>query len=144
VPDIAAEQIEAFITEGFLSYDDLTFLEPEDLAEVGGTTPEHASAIIAYAEEAAIRVEEETRAARAAEAEARAAEAAAAPAQPASPAAKLFPDTDESRPEEAKPTVESLFGPDTSENPPEEPVDAAQVLGEEAPAQPEQKPDEGA
>src|SRR5205823_958795 len=64
LPDITDEQVEAYITEGFLSYDDLTFLEPAQLAEVSGTTEEHAEAIIAYAEGAAERVEQETRAAR--------------------------------------------------------------------------------
>ena len=30
------EMVEAFIEEGFLSYDDLTFVEPAELAETGG------------------------------------------------------------------------------------------------------------
>src|SRR5213075_1974258 len=36
IPGITDELIEAFITEGFLSFDDLTFLEPADMAELGG------------------------------------------------------------------------------------------------------------
>ena len=35
VPNVAAEMVEAFIEEGFLSYDDLTFVEPAELARVG-------------------------------------------------------------------------------------------------------------
>ena len=61
IPDVTAEMVEAFIEEGFLSYDDLTFLEPAELGELAGVTEEEAEEIIAFAEEAAVRVEEETR-----------------------------------------------------------------------------------
>lgn len=61
LPNVTDEIIEAFIEEGFLSYDDLTFIEPADMAELAGTTEEHAEEIIAYAEEAALRVEEEAK-----------------------------------------------------------------------------------
>src|SRR5215831_3612695 len=77
IPNVTPEMVEAFIEEGFLSYDDLTFLEPAQLAELAGVTEDQAEEMIAYAEEAAERVEEETKAAKAAEAEARAAAAAA-------------------------------------------------------------------
>src|SRR6266852_1824248 len=36
IPGITDELLEAFITEGFLSFDDLTFLEPAEMAELGG------------------------------------------------------------------------------------------------------------
>ena len=143
LPDVTDEQVEAFITEGFLSYDDLTFLEPAQLAEVAGTTAEHCEAIIAYAEEAAERVEEETRAARAAAAEADARAAAEAPPAPTPPSAveRLFPsDSEEPKAQEAKPTVESLFGPDEPQATSTESLSAAQVFGEQ-PA-PEQKTEE--
>jgi N utilization substance protein A len=148
LPGINDEQVEAFIEEGFLSFDDLTFLEPAQLAELGGMTEEQAEEVIAYAEEAAERVEEETRLAKEAEAEARAAApaGAAAPAAPRSSGAPrvsdLFPPEEgaPAAPEEAKPTLESLFGPDT---PPataeEETLSAAQVFGE-TPAAPEETP----
>ena len=67
IPGVTTEMVEAFIEEGFLSYDDLTFLEPAELGELAGVTEEQADDIIAFAEEAAVRVEEETRAAKAAE-----------------------------------------------------------------------------
>src|SRR5439155_12462799 len=72
VPGITAELVEAFIEEGFLSYDDLTFLEPAQLAELAGVTEEQAEEIIAFAEEGSERVEEESRLAREAEDAARA------------------------------------------------------------------------
>src|SRR5213075_1245784 len=56
VPDVTEEMVEAFIEEGFLSYDDLTFLEPAQLAELSGVTEDTAEEIIAFAEEAAERV----------------------------------------------------------------------------------------
>src|SRR5215468_2755271 len=67
LPNVAPEMVEALIVEGFLSYDDLTFLEPAQLAELAGITEEQATSLIAFAEAAAERVEEETRAAKAAE-----------------------------------------------------------------------------
>jgi N utilization substance protein A len=59
IPNISAELVEAFITEGFMSYVDVTFIEPTDLAEMGGISVEEAEAIIQFAEEAAERIENE-------------------------------------------------------------------------------------
>ena len=152
IPNLAPEQVEAFIEEGFLSYDDLTFLEPAQLGELAGIPEAGAEEVIAFAEEAAERVEEETKLARAAEAEAKAAAlaagevpaAAAAPRSSGPTAATLFRDEDVAPPaEEARPTLETLFGPDTGGQAAEEPaLSAAQVFGETpaAPASEEQKP----
>ena len=60
MPGITDELVEAFITEGFLSFDDLTFLEPAEMAELGGIDEDLAADLIAYAEEAAERLEEES------------------------------------------------------------------------------------
>jgi N utilization substance protein A len=140
IPGVTSELVEAFIVEGFLSYDDLTYQEPAQLAELAGCTEEQADDIIAFAEEAAERVEEEEKVAKAAEAEARAAgllPAAPAPAPRPSgvPRAEdLFPREEAAPAEEARPTVESVFGPDAGAKPPEEqPISAAQVFGEPAP-----------
>jgi len=138
IPEVTEQQVEAFIEEGFLSYDDLTFLEPAQLGELAGVTEEQAAGMIAYAEEAAVRVEEEQRAAKAAAAEAAAlapAEAAPAHAGAAQPGAGLFPDDGTPAPREAKPTFESLFGPDVPEQPPEAPA-AGGEAAESAPAAP--------
>jgi transcription termination/antitermination protein NusA len=59
IPGMTDELVEAFITEGFLSFDDLTFLEPQELAELGSVDELLAEDIIAYAEEAAERVEQD-------------------------------------------------------------------------------------
>jgi N utilization substance protein A len=78
IPNVQPELVEAFIEEGFLSYDDLTFMEPAHLAELGSITEDEAEEIIAFAEDAAERVEAEEKVRKAAEAEAR----ALAPAAP--------------------------------------------------------------
>lgn len=57
IPGVSDEMVEAFVTEGFMSFIDITFVEPTDLAELCGIGVEDAEAIIQYAEEAAERVE---------------------------------------------------------------------------------------
>jgi N utilization substance protein A len=138
IPDVTDEMVEAFIEEGFLSYDDLTFLEPAQLGELVGITEDQADAIIGFAEEAALRVEEENKLAKAAEAEARATMVGSGPAptlgRPS--AATLFPEEGPSEAPEAKPTVETLFGPDDASKPEMETLRADQVFGEGTPPQP--------
>ncbi|HLJ97876.1 MAG TPA: transcription termination factor NusA [Gemmataceae bacterium] len=85
LPHVTDELVEALIEAGFLCYDDLTFLEPAQLAELAGITEEHAEEINAFAEEASERVEEETRLAKEAEAEARAQASPEPQPQPALP-----------------------------------------------------------
>ncbi len=58
IPGMTDEMVEAFIEEGFLSYDDLTFLEPAQLGELAGLSEDAADDVIAFAEEAAEQVEE--------------------------------------------------------------------------------------
>jgi N utilization substance protein A len=132
VPHMSDELVEAFIEEGFLSYDDLTFLEPAQLAELAGVTEEQAEQMIAFAEEGSERVEEENRLAREAAAAARAAappeEQAARPAGVPT-AADLFPPDGSAVAVETKPTLESLFGPETATQPEDTPS-AQQVFGE--------------
>src|SRR5262249_17689347 len=139
VPHVVPEMVEAFIEEGFLSYDDLVMsLEPAQLAELSGMTEDQAEEALAFAEEAAERVEEEQRAAKAAAA----AEAstgvgqvvAPAPIRPtaAQRAAELFADVPaEAPPSEPKPTLESLFGPETQAEPvPDQTVEATPAATE--------------
>src|SRR5213596_3551524 len=51
LPNIQPEMVEALIVEGFLSYTDLTFLDPAQLGELIGMTEEQADEMIASAEE---------------------------------------------------------------------------------------------
>ena len=82
--------VEAFIEEGFLSYDDLTFLEPAQLGELAGLTEEQAEDIIAFAEEAAEQVEEEAKAADGRGRRRRPQEGRSAPPTPAEGARQAF------------------------------------------------------
>jgi N utilization substance protein A len=122
IPGVTPEMVEAFIEEGFLSYTDLTFVEPAELGELGGVSEEQAEEIIAFAEEKAEEQEEEARTAKPE------ATTPVAPQTPASKAAKLFAPLDEAAPAappaEAKPTFESLFGP-AEEAPPVSPLEEA-------------------
>jgi N utilization substance protein A len=133
IPNVTTEMVERFIEEGFLSYDDLTFVEPAELGELIGVSEEEADDIIMFAEEAAERVEKEK--AAAGESEGR----ALAPQRhiQANAAAALFggasaPHT------ESKPTLDSLFGPaDQGEPAPaEETVTEGQAAEAEAAAAP--------
>jgi N utilization substance protein A len=122
IPGVTPEMVEAFIEEGFLSYADLTFMEPAQLAEIAGVTEDQAEEMIACAEEAAEAVEEQERQQKALE--------ASQPPQPVQTAAqkaaaKLFSDTLPPPVTEAKQTFESLFKPD---------VPAAAAGAEAAPA----------
>ena len=49
---------ERLVGEGFLSYDDLSVIEPDDLMEIGGLSPETVDAIVAEAERRAQLAEE--------------------------------------------------------------------------------------
>jgi N utilization substance protein A len=128
IPGVTPEMVEAFIEEGFLSYADLTFMEPAQLGEVAGVTEEQAEEMIAFAEEAAEVVEEQEREQKALE--------AAQPQQPAQSAAqkaaaKLFSEPLPAPTAEAKQTFESLFKPDVST----EDAAAAPVEGQVATAE---------
>jgi N utilization substance protein A len=117
IPGVTDEMVEAFIEEGFLSYDDLTYMEIVDLAEMTGLTEEEAEEIISFAEDMAEEVEEETRG------KGRDTAAMAPSAAPPSPptaaekAAKLFQDigppqrADSTVSEDAKRSFDKLFEP---------------------------------
>ena len=138
VPGVTDEMVEVFIEEGFLSYDDLTFLEPAQLAELTGVTEEQADEMILFAEEAAERVEEEAKLAKAEEAAQP--RPAPAPVRSGPPtAADLFPEPLSEAPEEHKMTAEQLFGPDVETPlPPVEETTAEEPVGvsEAAPSEP--------
>ena len=90
------ELAERLVGEGFLSYDDLSVIEPEDLMEMGGLTQEQADQIIEQAEQKAEEAEhaaaEERRRQREDQRQA-AAEAAAAEAEEAAAAEAEAQDT---------------------------------------------------
>jgi N utilization substance protein A len=144
IPGMTDEMAETLITEGFLSFDDLSFMAPEQLAELIGTTPDEADEMIIVAEELAEGAEAEKEAddRRAAEARA-AAQQAQRQSQPR--ADQVFPkDGAPSKSSEPQHTFESIFGSESSEpQKPEEKLDPHKVLGGESAAPPPvQKEDE--
>ncbi|MBQ9371551.1 MAG: transcription termination/antitermination protein NusA [Thermoguttaceae bacterium] len=57
IPGLTPENVEALISEGFLSFDDLTNLEVEDFSEICGVSDDLAKKVIGHAEAIARRVE---------------------------------------------------------------------------------------
>ncbi|MCR4411711.1 MAG: transcription termination factor NusA [Thermoguttaceae bacterium] len=75
---VSEELADRLVGEGFLTYDDLSIIEPEDLMEMGGLTREQADAIIAQAEAKAEEAEQAAAAERRRQREQKYAEEAAA------------------------------------------------------------------
>jgi len=134
IPGVSPELIEALITEGFLSFRDLTFFGPEELAEMAGVTNEEAEEMISYAEDRADEIEEEDDQRQAEEREAAKQAARAAPLGP-----KILVDHVPTPPPEpsAKEAFESLFTPEqaTTEIPADEPVETPAEVPDEKPEQ---------
>jgi transcription termination/antitermination protein NusA len=61
IPGVSEELAENLVAQGFFTYDDLSVIEPDQLAELGGLSPEQCEEIIAVADAEAARVEEEER-----------------------------------------------------------------------------------
>ncbi len=64
VPGINEDLAENLVSQGFFSFDDLSIIEPDELAELGGLTAEQCDEIIAYADVESLRLEEEEEEAR--------------------------------------------------------------------------------
>ncbi|MCS7047135.1 MAG: transcription termination factor NusA [Gemmataceae bacterium] len=115
IPGVTDEMVERFIEEGFLSYDDLTCVDAAELSELCGAPEEVCDEIIMFAEEMAEKLEKEA-AAKAAAGETEETShlgraAANQPKPPLSPQERLFGTESTGETPEAKPTLESLFGP---------------------------------
>lgn len=65
VPHITSELAENLVSQGFLSFDDLSVIEPDELAEMGELTSEQCDEIVAHAEKESERLEHEQRQRRA-------------------------------------------------------------------------------
>ena len=59
VPHVTEELAEALVSQGFFSFEDLSVIEPDQLAELGGLTPEQCDEIVARAEDESQREEAE-------------------------------------------------------------------------------------
>ena len=66
-PGVTADLAESLVAQGFLSFDDLSVIEPDQLAEMGGLTEEQCDIIVAHAEQESERLEREEKLRRAQE-----------------------------------------------------------------------------
>jgi len=61
VPEMAPELVENLVSQGFFTFDDLSVIEPDQLAELGGLTQEQCDTIVDFADVESLRIEEEER-----------------------------------------------------------------------------------
>ncbi|MCA9017315.1 MAG: transcription termination/antitermination protein NusA, partial [Planctomycetaceae bacterium] len=66
IPGVSEELAESLVSQGFFSYYDLSVIEPDQLAELGGLTAEQCEQIVDIADQESERVEAEEEAMRAA------------------------------------------------------------------------------
>ncbi|MFO0937989.1 MAG: transcription termination factor NusA [Gemmataceae bacterium] len=116
LPNVGEEQIQSMIEEGFLSYNELTFIDAAELSEFTGLAAEQAEETLAYAEEYADVMEQSAEQERA---EADEAARAAAEAEAQAPAA---PESEETA--ETTETTESMESTESAA--PESPPEAAE------------------
>lgn len=60
IPGVTEELAENLVAQGFFSYDDLSIIEPDQLGELGGLTPEQCDSIVAVADDEALRLEKQS------------------------------------------------------------------------------------
>ncbi|MFI4850608.1 MAG: transcription termination factor NusA [Gimesia chilikensis] len=80
IPGVSEELAESLVSQGFFSYYDLSVIEPDQLAELGGLTAEQCEQIVEVADRESERVEAEEEAMKHAQQNQPAAQAPAAPA----------------------------------------------------------------
>ena len=58
IPEVTPELAENLVSQGFFTFDDLSVIEPDQLAEIGGLSAEDCDRIIEYADDESRRLEE--------------------------------------------------------------------------------------
>lgn len=61
IPHNTGDLSENLVAQGFFTFDELSVIEPDQLAELGGLTPEQCEEIVDFADEMALRAEEQDR-----------------------------------------------------------------------------------
>jgi len=59
VPNVTEELAENLVAQGFFTFDDLSVIEPDQLAELSGLSPEECDVITEYADEQSLLIEQE-------------------------------------------------------------------------------------
>jgi hypothetical protein len=63
IPEVTPDLAESLVSQGFFTFDDLSVIEPDQLGEISGLTPEDCDRIIEYADVESLKAEERDRAA---------------------------------------------------------------------------------
>jgi N utilization substance protein A len=58
IPEVTPELAENLVSQGFFTFDDLSVIEPDQLAEIGGLSAEDCDRIVEYADNESRRIEE--------------------------------------------------------------------------------------
>lgn len=136
IPGVTADLAENLVAQGFLSFDDLSVIEPDQLAELGGLSEEECNVIVEYAEKESERLEAEQRQRRVTERSAPEVKPARSESQPAAEAPAVETPTAEA-PSAETPAVEvaeaglgngeaGVASVESSENAVEVPQDSAE------------------
>lgn len=59
VPRMPSDLVENLVSQGFFTFDDLSVIEPDDLAEISGLSEEDIDIIVEYADAESLRIEQE-------------------------------------------------------------------------------------
>ncbi|QDU36668.1 hypothetical protein Mal4_09560 [Maioricimonas rarisocia] len=92
VPHVTEELAEMLVSQGFFSFDDLSVIEPDQLAELGGLTPEQCDEIVEHADRESEREEQEAERRKQVERQARAAGIQPPPARKSRASAEATPE----------------------------------------------------
>ncbi|HMC66597.1 MAG TPA: transcription termination factor NusA [Gemmataceae bacterium] len=116
IPGVTDEMLERFIEEVFLSFDDLTCIDAAELSDICGAPAELTDEFILYAEDMAEKLEKEAQAKAEAGEPVESGHLGRSVGQQKpqlSPEQLLFGEETAPPAEDAKPTLETLFGPET-------------------------------
>ncbi len=61
IPQVTADLADSLVSQGFFTFDDLSVIEPDQLAEISGLSAEDCDLIIAYADAESLKAEEQDR-----------------------------------------------------------------------------------
>jgi len=132
ITDVSEELAENLVSQGFFSFYDLSVIEPDQLAEIGGLTAEQCNAIVEVADRESERQEAEEIERRREQALARIASAEAAKAEQAAPVEAADAEENAGTSAEAEAPVEEVTEEVTAtEAPAEEESDAVDETSEE-------------
>ncbi len=59
IPEVTSELAESLVSQGFFTFDDLSVIEPDQLAEIGGLSEEDCLKIVDHADRESLRIEAE-------------------------------------------------------------------------------------